>query len=312
MKARLVILTVVAVALAALAPASAHVRVGVPGGEVHTFLFRAPVEPPTNLAVHHTQALIIDFSPGFVVQQCYPTADFDCITTTLQVIWTRKAGSTNFATADVFKVDVLTPAVASLVFDAPATQIYSDGEIVRWNETDQLAPHPAPQIRVITEPDKVQPLVTMGTFSEIVGQTTLDISGTATLTRTATQTLLQVDVSGLEPNLAYPAHLHEGTCADNGPHYKDDPLGPDAPPNELWPSSDPNNPLAGLIADANGHAVGSGATDWVARASARSVFIHAPAAPGTPPGGGHPPGHLLAQVPDPHAVHARIACADLR
>jgi hypothetical protein len=311
---RLVLAAVGLVALTPLLPASAHVRAGVPGGELQAILFRAPVEGGPDLVTRHNQALIMDFAPGFTVQKCHATVDFSCAITTLQAIWTRRANSTTFAPFDVFRVDVRTPAVANLLFDVPATQIYSDGEIVKWNETDQLAPHPAPQLRVITEFDKVQPLVTQGAFLALPG-TTLKIAGTATLTRTATQTLIAVDVSGLDPNTIYPSHLHDGTCAELGGHYMNDPAGPAAPPNELWPSSDPADPAHGLTTDADGHVVGTGTADWVARPSARAVVLHSPGETGGGGGGGGGPhtGHLLAAAAaDPHAGHVMIACADLR
>jgi hypothetical protein len=96
-------------------------------------------------------------------------------------------------------------------------------------------------------------------------------------------TTIDVDVSGLAPNTTYP---------------------------------DPDDPKAGLTADATGHAVGDGVAPWVARPEARSVFIHLP---GEEPGGGGDgggsgghTGHLLsAAATDPHAAHVRIACADL-
>jgi uncharacterized protein YcnI len=125
----------------------------------------------------------------------------------------------------------------------------------------------------------------------------LVIRGTAKLVRTATQTTVEVNVFGLEPGKTYASHLHEGTCADvTSAHYMDDLAGPDAPPNELWPSSNPEDPTAGLIADAYGQATGSGTVDWVARPTARAIWIHQPVDPNTPPGA---------------HVHARIACADL-
>jgi hypothetical protein len=127
----------------------------------------------------------------------------------------------------------------------------------------------------------------------------LDIRGTATLVRGVDFTTIEVVVTGLQPGLVYSAHLHEGTCANvTSPHYRNDPAGLDAPPNELWPSSDPNNPTAGLIADEHGVARGFGRAEWVARPTARAVWIHEPEDPTAPP---PPGGH----------VHARIACADL-
>ncbi len=122
-----------------------------------------------------------------------------------------------------------------------------------------------------------------------------EVRGTASLVRSETQTVIEVLVTGLEPGVTYSAHLHEGTCTDpTSAHYRDDPNGLDAPPNELWPSDDPSDPTAGLTADENGIARGTGVADWVARPTARAVWIHDPP---TDPN-------------DPHA-HARIGCADL-
>ncbi|MDQ1507791.1 MAG: large repetitive protein [Actinomycetota bacterium] len=314
-----------AIALAALTPlfpASAHVRSGVLGGTVTPTVFRAPVEGGTSLAAHHTQAIIIDLPPGLSIAKCYDSAEFSCTTTDLQAIWTRKPGSTNFASADYFRVDIQTPPVATLTFDTPATQIYSDGQVVRWSANDQSAAHPAPQLSVKTPPDLAQPLVTTGPVNPIFGATTLPITGTATVTRGAPNegdTTLEIDVNGLTPGVTYPVHLHEGTCNDNGPHYMTDPLGAAGPPNELWASSDPNDRTHGITADATGHAHGTGIISGFspARPSARSVFLHLPGeAPGTGGGGGgggggHT-GHLLAAAADPHAGHGvPIACADL-
>ncbi|HVW31074.1 MAG TPA: DUF1775 domain-containing protein, partial [Acidimicrobiia bacterium] len=123
-----------------------------------------------------------------------------------------------------------------------------------------------------------------------------EVRGTATLTRSDTQTVVEVLVSGLEPGKTYMAHLHEGTCADpTSAHYRDDPAGSDGPPNELWPSSDPADPTAGLIADENGVARGSAVADWVARPTARAIWIHDPEDPDAAPG---------------THVHTRIGCAD--
>ena len=123
----------------------------------------------------------------------------------------------------------------------------------------------------------------------------LDVRGTAEIVRTATRTYVQVQVTGLEPGVTYTAHLHEGTCSDPlSAHYRDDPAGLDAPPNELWPSDDPTDPIAGITADDAGVGNGFGVSEWVARPTARAVWIHEPP----------------ADPNDPHA-HARIGCADL-
>lgn len=122
-----------------------------------------------------------------------------------------------------------------------------------------------------------------------------EVRGTAQLVRSGNHTFVEVLVTGLEPGVHYDAHVHEGTCADPlSAHYKDDLAGPEGPPNELWPSSDPSDPAAGLTADDNGVAQGFGVADWVARPTARAIWVHEPPADPT----------------DPHA-HARIGCADL-
>lgn len=126
-----------------------------------------------------------------------------------------------------------------------------------------------------------------GEFSPLEENTDRDLSGQATLIRTKERTTLSVDVSGLEPEAAHPAHLHEGTCTDQGPHYQHDSEGAEEPPNELWPSSEPEDPTAGLRADADGNASGAGTAEWRAEGPL-SVFVHAP-------------GH----------GHDKIACANL-
>jgi hypothetical protein len=124
-----------------------------------------------------------------------------------------------------------------------------------------------------------------------------EVRGTAQIVRSGNHTFVEVLVTGLEPGQVYMSHLHEGTCADpTSAHYKDDPTGPDGPPNELWPSSDANDPTAGLLADSAGVARGFGVADYVARPTARAIWIHEPEDPTAPPS---------------EHVHARIGCADL-
>lgn len=125
-----------------------------------------------------------------------------------------------------------------------------------------------------------------GEFSPLEETTDRAVSGQATLVRTEGRIILSVDVSDLQPDAAHPAHLPEGVCADQGPHYQNDPDGVEEPPNELWPSSDPDDPTAGLRADADGEASGEGTAEWRAEGPL-SVFVHAP-------------GH----------GHDKIACAD--
>lgn len=87
-------------------------------------------------------------------------------------------------------------------------------------------------------------------------------------------TSLRVHVHGLKPGDTYSVHLHAGACDDRGPHYRHDPDGPARPPNELWASSRPDDQSAGITADPEGNASGSGKAPWRARPEARSVFIH--------------------------------------
>jgi hypothetical protein len=106
------------------------------------------------------------------------------------------------------------------------------------------------------------------------------IAGHATMIRAADgKTIVTVHAVGLAPDTAYGAHVHQQACADNaaGGHYKFDPAGPPAPPNELWPA---------FTTNAAGVGTGRAVVDRTAGPSAVAVVIHAP--------GG-----------------AKIACADL-
>jgi hypothetical protein len=124
----------------------------------------------------------------------------------------------------------------------------------------------------------------------------LEIEGIAQLTRDDDGTTAKIVVRGLEPGTTYAAHLHNLPCSDvnpGGAHYKDDPLGPSMPPNELWLSST-DDPMAGITANEDGVAVGRGSATWVARPEAQSIVIHFILPPdGTTAGG------------------PKIACADL-
>jgi hypothetical protein len=124
----------------------------------------------------------------------------------------------------------------------------------------------------------------------------LEIEGFAQITRTDAGTEVKVVVRGLEPATTYAAHSHDAPCSAASPgggHYKNDPAGPSAPPNELWLSSR-DDPTAGIRSNFGGVAHGRGSADWVARPEAQSVVIHY-----------IPPGGTTAGGP-------KIACADLR
>jgi hypothetical protein len=123
----------------------------------------------------------------------------------------------------------------------------------------------------------------------------LEIEGFASISRSDAGTEVKVVVLGLEPATTYAAHLHNAPCSDANPgggHYKNDPAGPSAPPNELWLSS-ADDPAAGIRSNPGGVAHGRGSADWVARPEARSVVIHY-----IPPGGNTAGG-------------PKIGCADL-
>jgi hypothetical protein len=123
-------------------------------------------------------------------------------------------------------------------------------------------------------------VVTHGEFRAFATSSDPDIIGQATMVRTADgKTIVTVSVRGLAPSTSYGAHVHARACADGfaGSHYKHDPAGPAAPPNEIWPAFTTNEAGVG-----NGRATAA----WLVRPEATSVVVHAP--------GG-----------------AKIACADL-
>ena len=122
--------------------------------------------------------------------------------------------------------------------------------------------------------------VTRGDFNSFNGYGSV-ITGRAQMVRTADgKTIVSIHVEGLVPGTTYASHVHAAACgtglADG--HYKFDPAGAAAPPNEIWPG-----PFT-----ANEAGIGNADTiaDGTAGPTAVSVVIHAP--------GG-----------------AKIACADL-
>lgn len=141
--------------------------------------------------------------------------------------------------------------------------------------------------------------VTRGTLVPLPGASASEpgVTGHVQLVRTgAGTTLLTVHVSGLRAGVTYGSHLHGAPCSAGagGGHYRLDPLGVPAPPNELWASSDPHDPTAGLTANAAGRASGHGAAAWTAGPTATSVVVHIGSDRGGTTAGG-----------------VKIACADL-
>jgi hypothetical protein len=122
--------------------------------------------------------------------------------------------------------------------------------------------------------------VTRGEISPFATGFGQPITGRAQMVRTADgKTIVTIHVEGLAPNTAYPSHVHQLPCgtSDADGHYKNDPAGPAAPPNEIW---------QGFTTDGDGVGNGKATVAWTAGATAVSVVVHAP--------GG-----------------AKIACADL-
>lgn len=124
-------------------------------------------------------------------------------------------------------------------------------------------------------------VVTRGDIHAFATGAGLDVAGRAQMVRTADgKTIVTVHVTGLAADTTYGAHVHQQACGigDADGHYRFDPVGPAAPPNEIWP---------GFTTNAAGVGNGNSIVDAVAGPTAVAVVIHAP--------GG-----------------AKIACADLR
>lgn len=146
-------------------------------------------------------------------------------------------------------------------------------------------------------------VVTRGVFvalSAAAGQPEQDLAGRAQLERiNGAGSHVSVRVSGLRPGATYGIHLHNAPCAAANPgggHYKHDAAGVAQPPNELWPSSDAQNAVAGVTANTAGVASGRGTAEWLAGSSAVSVVLHAGIGHGATTTAGGP----------------KLACADLR
>jgi hypothetical protein len=123
--------------------------------------------------------------------------------------------------------------------------------------------------------------VTRGEVHAFATGVGMPITGRAQMVRTADgRTIVTIHVEGLLPNTTYASHVHAAACgvSDANGHYRFDPAGAAAPPNEIWPGPFTTNE-AGL---GNANTIAEG----TAGPGAVSVVVHAP--------GG-----------------AKIACADL-
>jgi Cu/Zn superoxide dismutase len=108
-----------------------------------------------------------------------------------------------------------------------------------------------------------------GTFSPLAGFTS--IAGRAQMVRTLEdKTVVDVQIRGLTPGLAYTAHVHAASCAfQGGGHYKIDPAVLDAlPENELYIE---------MTATADGIGATQVTYDHLTRGEALAIVIHNPA-----------------------------------
>ena len=99
------------------------------------------------------------------------------------------------------------------------------------------------------------------------------VAGRAQVVRGHDRTLLTVHLTGLVKGATYGVHLHDGPCAAALGHYQHT-GGGTVQPKELWASSDPQNALAGVTANAAGNGQGRGDVPWRAAGTARSVVVH--------------------------------------
>jgi len=136
------------------------------------------------------------------------------------------------------------------------------------------------------------------------------LAGEATLERSDGGTTTSVDLTGLEPDAEYVAHLHVGACAaadPGGEHFKFDPAGSDEPPNEIHLEFSSDADGSGTAEASSGQEVPQGAagsivlheaegdhkTSGSLSGEAETVFVHA--------------GHHHEEA----AAPAKIACAEL-
>lgn len=96
-----------------------------------------------------------------------------------------------------------------------------------------------------------------------------DVGGHAYLARTDDQTILSVDLTGLEAGAKYMSHLHVEACEPDagGDHFRFDPQGSDQPPNEVH---------LVVTADEDGSAATTITNDNPASQGAKSMVLHLP------------------------------------
>lgn len=138
------------------------------------------------------------------------------------------------------------------------------------------------------------------------------VAGEATLDRSEDGTEASIELSGLEPDTEYVAHVHAAGCdqADpGGPHFKFDPNGPDEPPNEIHFS---------FTSNAEGEGSAEASSDRrIPDGDAGSIVVHAaePEEDGEAmehedgSGMGHAGGEAMEH--EGHSHSDEVACAEL-
>lgn len=92
-------------------------------------------------------------------------------------------------------------------------------------------------------------------------------TGTADVARHDAGTTVTLTLDGLDPGRQFIAHVHEGSCAENGgDHYKFEADGPDTPPNEIHLMFTSSDDGSGFLTAENPQVVGD---------DARSIVVHA-------------------------------------
>ena len=168
-----------------------------------------------------------------------------------------------------------TPEAGAMAVDGDMTTeagMATDGEMAAdmGMETDMQMSEPGTYTRIAG-----------GTFAPLAGYEAMPALGSAQLVVGAEQTRVSLQINGLAPDTAYPAHVHALPCAlQGGGHYKINPAVMDTmEDNELWPA---------FTTDADGQATVESVFAHAARADAMAVVIH-----------------------DPNADGAKMHCADL-
>ena len=162
-----------------------------------------------------------------------------------------------------------------------AIEISEDGEHVVEVRASDTAGNVSEPVQTEISVDSTAPelrTTELGSFAgSVMGIGESGIAGTAELDIAADGTSATLELTGLEAGAGYNSHLHLGTCADPGPHYRDDPLGPGEPPNELWPTAPDTDPEPGdplIVAESDGTATGVAEVPWAARSEARALVVH--------------------------------------